>query len=463
METISILLVLAVFAAIIFGLWTMQKKYVKFSTRVFAGLGAGVVFGALIQLIFGTDGAVTVTAMDWISIVGTGYIRFLQMLIMPLVFVSIVRAFTKIEGTTNLGKISTTVLTTLLGTTAIAALVGIASVMIFNLDGAQFVQGAAETARIEQIQQTQQQVADITLPQQIIQFIPANFFADLANTRSTSVIAVVIFSVFVGMAYLGVNRKDPENGDFFEKIISSIYAIVMRIVTLVLRLAPFGIFALMTRTLATSSIQALINLGIFMIASYAALIAMFIIHLIILALAKTSPVQYLKKTWPVLSFAFSSRSSAGALPMNIETQRKALGVDDASANFSGTFGLSIGQNGCAGIYPAMLAAIVAPTMGMDIFDPMVILTIVLIVVISSFGVAGVGGGATFAALIVLGTLGLPVTIVGLVISVEPIIDMGRTMLNVNDSILAGVLSSKKIGEFDEAVFNDNAATVHTEI
>lgn len=463
METISILLVLAVFAAIIFGLWTMQKKYVKFSTRVFAGLGAGVVFGALIQLIFGTDGAVTVTAMDWISIVGTGYIRFLQMLIMPLVFVSIVRAFTKIEGTTNLGKISTTVLTTLLGTTAIAALVGIASVMIFNLDGAQFVQGAAETARIEQIQQTQQQVADITLPQQIIQFIPANFFADLANTRSTSVIAVVIFSVFVGMAYLGVNRKDPENGDFFEKMISSIYAIVMRIVTLVLRLAPFGIFALMTRTLATSSIQALINLGVFMIASYAALIAMFIIHLIILALAKTSPVQYLKKTWPVLSFAFSSRSSAGALPMNIETQRKALGVDDASANFSGTFGLSIGQNGCAGIYPAMLAAIVAPTMGMDIFDPMVILTIVLIVVISSFGVAGVGGGATFAALIVLGTLGLPVTIVGLVISVEPIIDMGRTMLNVNDSILAGVLSSKKIGEFDEAVFNDNAATVHTEI
>ncbi|GAA0371614.1 L-cystine transporter [Alkalibacterium iburiense] len=463
METLSILLVLTVFVAVIFGLWTMQKKYVAFSKRVFAGLGAGVVFGAVIQLLFGADGAVTQTSIDWISIVGTGYIRFLQMLIMPLVFVSIVRAFTKIEGTTNLGKISSTVLTTLLGTTAIAALVGIVSVMVFNLDGAQFVQGAAETARIEQIQQTQQQVADITLPQQIINFIPANFFADLANTRDTSVIAVVIFSVFVGVSYLGVRRKDPENGEFFEKIISSIYAIVMRIVTLVLRLAPFGIFALMTRTLATSSIQALINLGVFMIASYAALITMFLIHLAIIAAAKLSPIQYLKKTWPVLSFAFSSRSSAGALPMNIETQRKALGVDDASANFSGTFGLSIGQNGCAGIYPAMLAAIVAPTMGMDIFDPMVILTIVLIVVISSFGVAGVGGGATFAALIVLGTLGLPVTIVGLVISVEPIIDMGRTMLNVNDSILAGVLSSRRIKSFDETVFNEDTATVQTEM
>src|SRR5690554_1210783 len=98
METLSILLVLTIFAAVIFGLWTMQKKYVAFSKRVFAGLGAGVVFGAVIQLLFGADGAVTQTSIDWISIVGTGYIRFLQMLIMPLVFVSIVRAFTKIEG-----------------------------------------------------------------------------------------------------------------------------------------------------------------------------------------------------------------------------------------------------------------------------------------------------------------------------------------------------------------------------
>jgi len=463
METVSVLLVLALFIAALAGLWYMQKKHIPFSKRVFAGLGAGIVFGGLLQLLFGAEGVITEQAMEWISVVGTGYVRFLQMLIMPLVFVSIVRAFTKIEGSQNLGRISVTVLTTLLTTTAVAALVGILSVMVFNLDGAEFVQGAAETARIEQLQETQQQVADLSIADQIVNFIPTNFFADLAGTRDTSVIAVVVFSAFVGMAFLGVNRKDPENGEIFEKIISSVYAIVMRIVTLVLRLAPYGIFALMTRALATSSFDALINLAVFVIASYAAILVMFLIHMLILVVAKTNPVQYLKKVWPVLGFAFSSRSSAGSLPLNIEAQTKALGVDDASANFSGTFGLSIGQNGCAGIYPAMLAAIVAPTVGMDIFDPVTLLTIVLIVTISSFGVAGVGGGATFAALIVLGSLGLPVTIVGLVISVEPVIDMARTMLNVNDSILAGVLSSKRIGEFDESVFNDEAAIVKADI
>lgn len=463
METVTVLLVLAVFIAALYGLWTMQKKHIAFSKRVFTGLGAGVVFGAVLQLLFGAEGTVTDQVMEWISLVGTGYVRFLQMLIMPLVFVSIIRAFTKIEGTKNLGKISATVLTTLLATTAVAAFLGILSVMLFNLDGAEFVQGAAEAARIQELQESQQQVADLSIADQLVNFIPTNFFEDLAGLRDTSVISVVIFSAFVGMAYLGVRRKDPENGEMFERIIGSVYAIVMRIVTLVLRLAPYGIFALMTRALATSSFQALINLAVFVIASYAAIIVMFLIHMLILAAVKVSPIQYLKKAWPVLGFAFSSRSSAGALPLNIETQRHALGVDDASANFAGTFGLSIGQNGCAGIYPAMLAAIVAPSVGMDIFDPLTILTIVAVVTISSFGVAGVGGGATFAALIVLGTLGMPVTIVGLVISVEPIIDMARTMLNVNDSILAGIVSSRRIGEFDEAVLNDETAIVSSDM
>ena len=86
-----------------------------------------------------------------------------------------------------------------------------------------------------------------------------------------------------------------------------------------------------------------------------------------------------KKVFPVLSFAFTSRSSAGALPLNIETQTKALGVDDATANFAGSFGLSIGQNGCAGVYPAMLATIVAPTVGIDVFSLQFILMLVAVV------------------------------------------------------------------------------------
>lgn len=126
----------------------------------------------------------------------------------------------------------------------------------------------------------------------------------------------------------------------------------------------------------------------------------------------------------------------GALPLNIQTQTQRLGVPDGIANFSASFGLSIGQNGCAGIYPAMLAIMVAPVANVDIDLPFV-LTLIGVVIISSFGVAGVGGGATFASILVLSTLNLPVALAGVLISIEPIIDMGRTALNVNDSILAG--------------------------
>ena len=169
----------------------------------------------------------------------------------------------------------------------------------------------------------------------------------------------------------------------------------------------------------------------------------------------------------MLSFAFVARSSAGALPLNIETQTNALGVDEATANFAASFGMSIGQNGCAGIYPAMLATIIAPTVGIDVFSPAFVAGLVAVVAISSFGVAGVGGGATFASLIVLGTMGLPIEIVGLLASVEPLIDMGRTALNVSDSMVAGVTASNAAGTLDRTVFNDPEARVssgmHTEL
>jgi L-cystine uptake protein TcyP (sodium:dicarboxylate symporter family) len=233
----------------------------------------------------------------------------------------------------------------------------------------------------------------------------------------------------------------------------------MRIVTLVLRLTPYGVFALMTNVLATSDFKAIVNLGVFIIASYAALILVLIVHSIILASVKVSPITYFKKAFPALSFAFTSRSSAGTLPMNIETQRRALGVDEATANFAGSFGISIGQNGCAGVYPAMLATMVAPTVGINIFDWQFIVMLIAIVTISSFGVAGVGGGATFASLIVLGSMNLPVAIVGLVISVEPLIDMARTLVNVSDSMVAGVVTSSRINELDRSVLNDPNAVI----
>ena len=176
----------------------------------------GIVLGAIIQFAFGTDSKITTQSMEWIGIVGNGYVAFLQMLVIPLVFVSIVGAFTKMKESNKLGKISFNVLATLLGTTAVAALVGIGTTLAFGLQGAKFTQGAAETSRIAELATRQDAIQDLTIPQQIVSFIPKNVFADFAGTRPMSTIGVVIFAAFVGVAYLGVRRKAPKEAEFLQ-------------------------------------------------------------------------------------------------------------------------------------------------------------------------------------------------------------------------------------------------------
>ncbi len=441
-----------VFLLLIGALIIMQKKHISFSKRVFTGLGLGIVFGYVLHVIYGADSDVISKTIDWLSIVGTGYVKLLQMVVMPLVFISIVGAFTRIKITKNLGKISFLVIGLLLFTTGISAAIGIGSTIGFGLDGIQLTEGDAEASRNAELVDRVVQVEGMTIPQQILQMIPNNPFADLTGARPTSTIAVVIFAAFIGVAFLGIKRKQPEEAELFAKIINSLYAIIMRVVTLVLRLTPYGILALITKVAATSNYEAIVNLGTFVIASYVALILMFIVHLIMLSMAKLNPVLYVKKAMPTLTFAFTSRSSAGTLPLNIKSQTKDFGVSEGIANFAGPFSLTIGQNGCAGIYPAMLAVMVAPTVGINPLNPSFILSLILVVMISSFGVAGVGGGATFASLIVLSVMGLPIEIVGLLISVEPLIDMGRTALNVSGGMTTGILTSRITGEFEEEVY-----------
>ncbi|MGX6444469.1 L-cystine transporter [Neobacillus sp. K501] len=452
MNAVLIIVNVVVLLVLMYGLFIMQKKHVSFSKRVFAGLGLGLIFGFIIHLIYGTTSEVTTETINWFSIVGTGYVKLLQMVVMPLVFISIVGAFTKLKLTKNIGKISFLVIGILLGTTAISAAIGIGSALGFGLDGIELTEGEAEAARNAALEERVVGVEAMTMPQQILELIPSNPFLDLTGARATSTIAVVIFAAFIGVAYLGVKRKQPEQAEFFAKIIDTLYSITMRVVTLILRLTPYGILAIITKVAATSDYAAIAKLGKFVIASYVALILMFVVHLLLLALAKLSPVNYVKKALPTLTFAFTSRTSAGTLPMTIKTQTKDFGVSEGIANFAGSFGLSIGQNGCAGIYPAMLAVMVAPAAGIDPLSPGFIISLILVVAISSFGVAGVGGGATFAALIVLSVMNLPVAIVGLLISVEPLIDMGRTALNVSGAMTSGVLTSKITGEFENEVY-----------
>lgn len=454
MGTLFSIINIVIMLIFIIGLFIMAKKHVSFPKRVFTALGLGIVYGIILHLIYGVNSKVLETTTDWFSIVGDGYVTLLQMIVMPLIFISIVSAFSKIQIGDKFAKIGSYIFMFLIGTVAIAAVVGIFYAIVFGLDASSIDLGSAEHARGNEISSEAKQLTANTLPQQILELLPSNPFLDFTGQRTTSTIAVLIFAIFVGFAYLRVARKQPDNGSLLKRGIDAVYALIMSIVTFVLRLTPYGIIAIMASTIATSDFAAIWTLGKFMIASYAALLTMYVIHLIILAIMGINPIRYVKKTLEVLIFAFTSRSSAGALPLNVQTQTQRLGVPEGIANFSASFGLSIGQNGCAGIYPAMLAIMVAPVAHVNIDIPF-ILTLIAVVVISSFGVAGVGGGATFASILVLSTLNLPVALAGVLISIEPIIDMGRTALNVNDSILAGTGTAHLTGNLDKEKFNSN--------
>ncbi|WP_313652020.1 L-cystine transporter [Pantoea sp.] len=436
--------------------WSLSKK-------VLTGLVIGVLFGLVLQLIYGENSAVVKASISWFNIVGNGYVQLLQMVVMPLVFVSILSAVARLHNASSLGKISVLTIGVLLFTTAISALVGVFVTGLFGLSAEGLVQGVQETARLSAIQSNYVgKVADLTVPQLVLSFIPKNPFADLTGANPTSIISVVIFAAFLGVAALQLLKDDEAEGQRVLVAIDTLQSWVMKLVRLVMKLTPYGVLALMTKVVAGSNLQDIIKLGSFVVASYLGLAIMFGVHALLLSINGINPLRFFRKVWPVITFAFTSRSSAATIPLSVETQTRRLGVPESIASFSASFGATIGQNGCAGLYPTMLAVMVAPTVGINPFDPLWIATLVGMVTLSSAGVAGVGGGATFAALIVLPAMGLPVTLVALLISIEPLIDMGRTALNVNGSMTAGSLTSRWLGLTDKRVLDsdDNAELAH---
>ncbi|MEI0685643.1 cation:dicarboxylase symporter family transporter [Brachyspira pilosicoli] len=441
---------------IIFLLYFMEKKHLNFTVRVLSALILGLLLGFVLRNIYAQNTDVITNTMIWYNVVGSGYVRLLQMLVMPLIFISITMALLNIKGDSNIAKMTMIIIAILMITTAISALVGILISKGFGLDASKiqaivgdYSQGALNYEnRLEAFNSK-------PVPQQLLEIIPTNPFSALAGGGGSPTLSVVFFSAFVGMAALGIKKKKPEVFDFFRKIMFSLHEIVMRIVSIVMRLTPYGVLALMAKFMATSDLKAFAQLGQFLLASYIAIFIMLIVHSVILIIFGYNPIKYYSKALPTLAFAFSSRTSAGTLPMTVDTLKNKMGISEGVSNLSASLAVTIGQNGCAGIYPAMVVAMIAPTLGINVFEPVFLIKVVIIIAIGSFGIAGVGGGATNAALITLSALNFPVELVAILLGIEPLIDMGRTLLNVNDGMITAAATGKICKEVDMNKFNTN--------
>jgi L-cystine uptake protein TcyP (sodium:dicarboxylate symporter family) len=308
--------------------WSLSKK-------VLTGLVIGVLFGLVLQLIYGENSATLKTSISWFNIVGNGYVQLLQMIVMPLVFVSILSAVARLHNASSLGKISVLTIGVLLFTTAISALVGVFVTGLFGLSAEGLVQGVQETARLSAIQSNYVgKVSDLSVPQLLLSFIPKNPFADLTGANPTSIISVVIFAAFLGVAALQLLKDDEVKGQRVLVAIDTLQSWVMKLVRLIMKLTPYGVLALMTKVVAGSNLQDIIKLGSFVVASYLGLAMMFAVHALLLSVNGINPLRFFRKVWPVITFAFTSRSSAASIPLSVETQTHRLGVPESIASFA---------------------------------------------------------------------------------------------------------------------------------
>lgn len=293
--SLAVIAALAIFVGILAVLFNQQKQSHTLSRLVLIGLVLGSLFGLGLQLIVGEGQPVTAQVLSWVAIVGNGYVGLLKMVVMPLVLVSMISAVVRLDKNGSLGKISTLTIAVLLFTTAIAALIGILMAQAFGLTAEGLTEGAREMARLDTLATKATTVAGLTIPQMLLSFIPTNPFADLTGARSTSIIAIVIFGVLVGVASRKVMMEKEDLEAPIRTFVEAIQSIVMRLVKMIMALTPYGIAALMAKVVATSSATDMLKLLGFIVASYVAIAAMFLVHALLVSFVGVSPKAYFQK------------------------------------------------------------------------------------------------------------------------------------------------------------------------
>ncbi len=220
MDKISILYTLIniiIMLILISIVYLCKRKNVSFTKRVFIALAIGIVFGMTIQYFYGTNSEITNETINWISILGDGYVRLLKMIIIPLIITSIISAIIKLTNSKDVGKMSLLVILTLVFTAGIAAIIGILTALALGLTAEGLQAGTIEILQSEKLQKGLEILNQTTITKKITDLIPQNIFEDFAGLRKNSTIGVVIFSAIIGIAALKTSIKKPESIEFFKK------------------------------------------------------------------------------------------------------------------------------------------------------------------------------------------------------------------------------------------------------
>ena len=420
------------------------KKKFKFSTRVIISTVLGFAAGIVFQSTLGMVGAEQVpdvikNVTTAASLVGRGFTSLLKMVVIPLVGLSVYNSIINSKNNENLKKLTGKSVVYYTVTVAISAIIGISVAMLFNLGvGMKLPEGMeAWTGKGEY-----KGLVDV-----VVSFIPSNIFKAMSET---SVIGVVIFAAFLGFATNRMSLKNPEKIQPLKDVTSALFAVMTSVTTTIIQIIPYGVAALMFDLTASYGLEVFKNLVTYLIVMFISLALVVVMQSINLAIHGINPFTYYKKATAPLILALTTTSSMGTLPVTIETLEKEVGVSSPTANFTATLGTTIGMNGCAGVFPAVIAIMIANMNGIAI-TPVFLISLITVIALGSFGMAGVPGTAYIAATVVLGGMGLPFDPVAIVFPIDSIIDMGRTAVNVNGAMVISTVVDKEMGSFNESV------------
>ncbi|EOU1601497.1 dicarboxylate/amino acid:cation symporter [Clostridium perfringens] len=415
---INIKLILAIVLSILatYAIYKIRKITNKFSFATLTALTLGVVLGIIFK-----------ENILFLDTVGKAYMSLIKMIVVPLVVTSLITSIVRLENLDTLKSIGLKTFTVLLGTTGAAALIGIIVASSLNLgQGLRFI--GAENFKAREIP---------GFSKVLIDMLPSNPLAAIVENK---IIPIVIFSMFIAIALVIEDNTNKEKAKPFKDFILSAYDIVLRITKMVLRIIPYGVFALIATAAAKNGMDTLMSLIWVILAVYIAafLQFLFVYTPLISFVARMNPLKFFKGIFPAQVVAFTSQSSYGTLPVTIKSLVEGVGVSENIASFVAPLGSTIGLNGCGGFYPAIVAIFAANVFNVELTIYSYIL-IVLTAIISSIGIAGVPGSATMSTTVMLAALGLPIEALAMVIAVDSIIDMIRTDTNVTGASVAALI------------------------
>jgi len=432
-------------------------KKLGLTARIFIGMIAGIIIGALLQWLFDDSGdfsfsvfglhvsAYALLVEGIFNVVGSIFIASLKMLVVPLVFVSLVCGTTSLSDPSKLGRLGGKSILLYVGTTAIAISLAVSfALLVAPGEGLNLTTDSTFVAKQAP-----------SLGQVIINMMPTNPINAMAEGN---MLQIIVFAVLFGIAM--TMSGDP--GKRLTAVFDDFSTVIMKLVTILMNLAPYGVFALMAKLSATIGLETFSGLlKYFFLVVLVLFIHAFMTYPIILKLLSgLNPVMLIRKMRDAALFAFSTASSSATLPVTMETAIKKLGVRRSVASFTVPLGSTINMDGTAimqGVATVFIAQVYAVDLSLGDYM-MVILTATL----ASIGTAGVPGVGLIMLAMVLQQVNLPVEGIALIIGVDRLLDMTRTAVNVTGDCMVACIVGKSENELDIDVFNDPDAGIKYE-